>query len=215
MKIDKTFDTYKKNVWENTLKYIILHNTWWSLIWENQVNYLAKNKARVSAHFVIWQEENQVAQIWEETDILWHTWRSEWNWEKDVYGTLNSCSIWIEVVWPWFTDIQRKNTNELIIYLSEKYNIPKENILRHIDIAPNRKTDIEDEFWNDKFISFEEYKNSLFIWEYEKLFINNYWDSTVFNDLDWALRKCVNEDWTLNAREYFFLIMIWLERINK
>lgn len=35
-------------------------------------------------------------------------------------------------------------------------------MLRHKDIAPARKTDIADTFWNKQFPTFEAYKNSLF-----------------------------------------------------
>jgi folate-dependent tRNA-U54 methylase TrmFO/GidA len=47
--------------------------------------------------------------------------------------------------------------------------------LRHKDIAPGRKVDIADSFWNDKFESYEAYINSLFTKKevmgfYEKIF---------------------------------------------
>lgn len=39
-------------------------------------------------------------------------------------------------------------------------NIPKDNIIRHKDISPGRKTDIHDSFWNNEFKSFTDYQNS-------------------------------------------------------
>lgn len=219
MKYDLTLTTTKKYNWTNTCEYIILHNTWWSLVFKNQARYLSEHSHQVSAHYVVWQKW-EVAKIWEDDNILWHTWTSEWKWLKDKYNWLNSYAIWIEVVWPWFTDLQRDKVKELVTYLSSKYNISKANILRHKDITPKRKTDIEDSFWNNKYKSWEEYKDSLFnnnknMWEYERLFTNTYWKWVVFNDLDWAIQKCINKDWTLNTKEFFFLTMIWLERINK
>jgi N-acetyl-anhydromuramyl-L-alanine amidase AmpD len=41
------------------------------------------------------------------------------------------------------------------------FNIPKENVLRHKDIRPKRKTDIADIFWNNKYKSWKDYQNSL------------------------------------------------------
>jgi N-acetyl-anhydromuramyl-L-alanine amidase AmpD len=46
--------------------------------------------------------------------------------------------------------------------LCQKYAIPKENVLRHKDIAPGRKIDIADSFWNGQAKSFEDYKNLIF-----------------------------------------------------
>jgi len=52
--------------------------------------------------------------------------------------------------------------NELVVFLAREHNIPKQNILRHKDIAPGRKTDIADTFWNTNFSSYSEYINNLF-----------------------------------------------------
>lgn len=46
--------------------------------------------------------------------------------------------------------------------MAEKHNIPKENILRHKDIAPRRKPDVYDGFWLDKHKTYQDYVNSLF-----------------------------------------------------
>ena len=40
------------------------------------------------------------------------------------------------------------------------FKIPKENVLRHKDIAPNRKNDIADIFWNNKYASWKDYQDS-------------------------------------------------------
>lgn len=200
--------TIKYTPWINTCEYIILHHTWWTLDFNSQVKYLSEHKDLVSVHYVVWQSW-EIAQIWNDKMILWHCWVSSFSWMTDM----NKYSIWIEVVWPWFTDIQREAVSKLIIDISKKYNIPKENILRHKDITI-RKTDIDDTFWNNKFNSWNDFVNFLYAWEYEKQFTNKYWKWFVFNDLDWALKKCINEDWTLNTREFFFLTMIWLERVN-
>jgi len=53
------------------------------------------------------------------------------------------------------------------------------------------------------------------IWEYEKMFKNKYWKWTIFNDIDWGLEKCIDKNWELNAKEFFYFVMIWLERTKK
>lgn len=152
-------DTKKKTLWVNTCEFIIYHHTWWTLNFKAQFDYLSINPAQSSTHFVVWQEW-EIGQIGKETDILWHAWNSKW-WNL---SDMNRYSIWIEIVWPWFTDKQRDAVGELVQYLSIKYNIPKEKILRHKDIAvPKwRKVDVDDSFWNNKYKSWNEYVNSIF-----------------------------------------------------
>lgn len=60
-----------------------------------------------------------------------------------------------------FTDEERKSVKEIIQHLMDIHNIPIENVVRHKDIAPRRKTDIADTFWNQNFKSWDDYKKSL------------------------------------------------------
>lgn len=153
MTFDKILPTSKKTKWKNTCTYIIVHHTWWwSYAWN--CNVLSWDKWVVSCHFVIWVDW-QIAKIWNPEDILWHAWVS--NWWKLTW--LNKYSIWIEVVWPWFTDNQRKATKELIIHLQNVYKIPLSNILRHKDIT-TRKVDIDDSFWSPEFKSWDAWKQA-------------------------------------------------------
>ena len=215
MKYDLIFSTKKKSVWKNTCEMLILHHTaGWNF--KDNMEFLANNKAQASAHYVVWQN-GEVGKIWEDTDILWQAWTSSWNWKTD----LNKYSIWIEIVWPWFTDIQRQRVDELVMELISKYNIKKENLARHKDIAPGRKIDPDDSLWFPRFKTFENYKNYLFnknylMWVYEKMFNETYnWKSSVFNDVNGAIEKCINSDWSINWREFFFFTLIWFERTNK
>jgi N-acetyl-anhydromuramyl-L-alanine amidase AmpD len=115
----------------------------------------------VSCHYVVWPNW-EVWKIWNDSYIMWHAWNSSW-WS---YSDMNNYSLWIEVVWPntnwWFSDAQYNRVCELVIYLAELHKIPKQNILRHKDIAPGRKVDIADSFWSNKFTSFGNYINFLF-----------------------------------------------------
>ena len=60
-----------------------------------------------------------------------------------------------------FTDPQREAVKELVKNLMKEYAITSDRVIRHKDIAPGRKRDIGDNFWNDQFSSFEEYQKSL------------------------------------------------------
>ena len=37
------------------------------------------------------------------------------------------------------------------------FKIPMTNVLRHKDIAPKRKVDIADTFWNDKYLTYAQW----------------------------------------------------------
>lgn len=52
-------------------------------------------------------------------------------------------------------------------------------------------------------------------WFYEQFFKERYKTSSVINDIEWLLTKCLNEDWTLNTREFTYAILIIAERLKK
>lgn len=64
---------------------------------------------------------------------------------------MNRFSIGIEVIGPLpnvgFTQEQRFAVRRLCEHLMKVFNIPKERVIRHKDIAPGRKTDIADALW--------------------------------------------------------------------
>lgn len=202
-----------KNItpWINTCEYIVTHHTWtWEWTIKGVLNTLTKGA--VSCHYII-DTTGDVYKIGEDKDILWHAWVSEWKWKKD----LNKYSIWIEIVWPlpnWFTDKQRATHKTLIKELCKTHWIPKENCIRHKDIAPKRKTDIADSFWNWISKTWNDYINTLFI----TIMANRYKD--IMNK-ELAESKLPNlfdnydEDFNLTDWEIKSLIMIALIRLNK
>ena len=152
--------TNNKSIWKNTRQYIVLHHT---ATGENSINWVLKTLTvwKVSCHYVINTNWDKY-KIWNTDDILRHAWISEWKWLKDM----NKYSIWIEVIWPlpgvWFTKEQRISLRELIEHLMFKFKIPKENVIRHKDVAPKRKIDIDDRIWlNWWFATFKDYQDSL------------------------------------------------------
>lgn len=154
MQFDKVVQTKNKTPWVNRCQYIILHHTGGGT-YEWNINTLSVGK--VSCHYVVWPY-GKIAKIWNDKDILWHAGDStRWN----LKG-MNNYSIGIEIVnkEKTFTDEQRRSVKELVSYLMQQYTIPSKNILRHKDIAPWRKVDVYDEFWNNQYKTFDEYQRS-------------------------------------------------------
>lgn len=82
---------------------------------------------------------------------------------------MNRYAIGIEIIGPLpngFTFEQRKVAKELVRELMGKYNIPKQNVLRHADVSPGRKVDIALSFLNDsqgkrKYATWKDWQDSL------------------------------------------------------
>lgn len=68
-KYDVTTTKFSRGV--NSKKYIMLHHTGGVATLENMTAYLSKNKAQVSAHFVI-GKDGSISRIGTEDYILWH-----------------------------------------------------------------------------------------------------------------------------------------------
>lgn len=146
----------------NTCEFIIQHHTGTKEdTIKGVLDGLNKRADYASCHFCI-DTNGDVYQIGKPTDILWHAGESSWGKLTDM----NKYSIGIEIIGPLsdggFTEAQRKAFKELVLYLSKLYGIPKENVLRHKDIAPGRKTDVADSFWNSQFKDYRSYVDSIF-----------------------------------------------------
>lgn len=183
MKFIETYKTKSLTKWVNTCSYIILHHTASAKSAKDSAvaSYLANSNA-VSVHYVVWKNWD-IYKLCEDDKIAWHAWVSQWEWKV----WMNNYSIGIEIVSDWYeyTDDQRKSVRELVTYLMEKYNINKDWIIRHRDVAPKRKRDVWDNFWNNEYKTFKEYQESFnmtqkinFPEESKKLWIWNWeeWD---------------------------------------
>ena len=216
MKYDLILPTKKLTVWKNTCEILVLHHTaGWNF--KSNMSFLAISNKQASAHYVVWTNW-ECWKIWEDGNILWHAGTSSWNWKTD----LNKYSIWIEIVWPWFSDIQRDKVDELVMELISKHNIKKENLVRHKDIAPGRKIDPDDSLWNTRYPNFEAYKNFLFskltimetVWFYEEIYKKenpNGW--SVIKDIDWAINRLVDSNWNLKWKETIYFFWVIAERL--
>lgn len=169
----------------NAKKYIVLHHT---ATWYNTISWVLKNfqtnkwKLSVSAHYTI-DTNWDVYKFNTDDDILRHAGVSSRNWDSD----LNKYSIWIEFIWPlpWFTSAQIKSWDLLIFDLCKKYWLSWDAVIRHKDIAPTRKVDIDDSFWNtrfEKYSDYQNYLNSLISWPSSRFYILSEPDKQILLD---------------------------------
>ena len=139
------FTTYKRN--KRNIKYLIFHYTGMSSE-TKAINRLTDDRSKVSCHYFIKRNGSVILMV---PDIYeaWHAGKS--NWKKD--NLLNSKSIGIEISnkghqfgYQNFTKKQIKSLVKLSKFLIKKYNLKKENILGHSDIAVERKKDPGEKF---------------------------------------------------------------------
>ena len=139
----KDLTNRQKNIskWANTREYIVLHHT--GSVWDGNIKVLLwETWSKVSCHFLVRQDGTSY-KLGDPSWILWHCGTSQWGGKID----LNRYSVGIEVEWPKFTEVQRKEVKRLTEHLMAVLSIPKERVIRHKDIAPWRKTDIDDSFF--------------------------------------------------------------------
>ena len=139
------FDSTKRS--KSNIKYLILHYTGMKSEIE-AIRRLTSFKSRVSCHYFI-KKNGEIIQIVPDLYTAWHAGVSFW--KKDKY--LNSKSIGIEISnrghlhgYTNFSKNQIKTLIKILKILIKKYNIKKENILGHSDIAPLRKKDPGEKF---------------------------------------------------------------------
>jgi len=131
----------------NLLDTIIIHYTGMKNA-ELALNHLCNKDSKVSAHYFV-NEEGKIWQLVDDLDVAWHAGVSKWLNRKN----LNETSIGIELVNPGhqygykvFSENQYKSLEKLIEILVKKYDIKKDRILGHSDIAPSRKLDPGEKF---------------------------------------------------------------------
>jgi N-acetylmuramoyl-L-alanine amidase len=126
---------------------IILHYTGLPTL-DEALMKLSDPTAEVSCHYVI-DEAGAVIQMVLETARAWHAGVSFWKGERDI----NSASIGVEIAncghdggLPPFTGAQIAAAIALIKDISSRWNIRRERLLAHSDVAPARKRDPGERF---------------------------------------------------------------------
>jgi N-acetyl-anhydromuramyl-L-alanine amidase AmpD len=98
----------------------------------------------VSSHFLI-DESGKIFELVDENDVAYHAGVSSW---RGVEG-LNKSSIGIEFInsnpcGKRFEEVQMKAGLELCLYLMAKYEMAKEAVIGHSDIAYDKVTNLHD-----------------------------------------------------------------------
>ena len=139
------FNSKKRSV--SKVKYMIFHYTGMkSEI--GAIKKLTNKNSKVSCHYFV-KENGEIIRMVPDSYEAWHAGISFWKKDK----LLNSKSIGIEVsnpghnhVYKDFNTKQIKSIIKLTKFLKKKFQIKKENILAHSDIAPLRKKDPGEKF---------------------------------------------------------------------
>ena len=112
------------------------------------IQKLTNFNSKVSCHYFI-KTKGEIIKMVPDLYIAWHAGISSWKKDK----LLNSRSIGIEISNPGhqhgyknFNKKQVKSIVKISKLLMRKYNIKKENVLGHSDIAPLRKKDPGEKF---------------------------------------------------------------------
>lgn len=119
------------------IKYIIVHS--FALSVDEMIKRL--DDLKVSTHYLI-DEEGKLFQLVDDDKVAYHAGKSYWQGQT----SLNKTSIGIELQSKTlgqtpFSDKQIQTFKKLVNKLMKKYDIPRENVLGHSDIAPKRKVD--------------------------------------------------------------------------
>lgn len=139
--IDKSVCTGKRTVENRNITAIIVHSTYNSDGGEKyDINLIIKQFSyyRVSSHYVIGRD-GIIYRLVKEKDVAFHAGKSQL---PNGQTGLNSRSIGIELMTSKEeapTEQQIKSLTVLVNNIKKRYKI--EYILRHSDIAPDRKTD--------------------------------------------------------------------------
>ncbi|MGB5417516.1 N-acetylmuramoyl-L-alanine amidase [Algibacter sp.] len=118
--------------------FIIIHHTDQESC-EQTYKTFALQRTQVSSHYVIC-DDGTITQMLNDLLRGWHAGNSNWGKVSDI----NSVSIGIELDNDGqepFSYAQINSLTALLEELTEKYKIPKHNIIGHADIAPGRKVD--------------------------------------------------------------------------
>lgn len=120
----------------STIKYIVIHYTGNDGDTdENNGNYFKNNVVQASAHYFV--DDDSITQSVPDNYVAWHCGGKTYKHKQ----CRNSNSIGIEIcddvkngsIYPSKATIT--NTLELVVHLMQKYNIPKENVIRHFDVT--------------------------------------------------------------------------------
>ncbi|MGI4776307.1 MAG: N-acetylmuramoyl-L-alanine amidase [Janthinobacterium lividum] len=137
MKINTKFRSPNYSFRTAPISFIIIHYT--ERNFKDSLALLCNYKKKVSAHYLI-KSSGEIFNLVEDRLSAWHAGLSHWQ----GIDKINEHSIGIEIENLGdenFPPIQMEACIDLCNMLSQRYNIDKNNIIGHSDIAPDRKID--------------------------------------------------------------------------
>ena len=144
---NKSLNYSKKTRSVKNIRFLIIHYTGMQST-RVSLKRLKNPKSKVSCHYLI-DRNGKIFRMVKDVKIAWHAGRSKW---KNL-SNLNKYSLGIEIQnkghfirYESFTKKQIFSSIQLIKKLLKKYQIKKENVLGHSDIAPLRKIDPGEKF---------------------------------------------------------------------
>ncbi|MFL5804201.1 MAG: N-acetylmuramoyl-L-alanine amidase [Roseiflexaceae bacterium] len=128
------------------IRMVVMHST--AARGPGDYNYLRQggsDQRPVSVHFYI-DKAGNVSQMVPDKDIAWHAGVSSWPVDGRVVNGCNLVSVGIELEnlntgRDPYPQAQYNAALELVRFLVAKYRVPRRQLVRHLDIAPRRKTD--------------------------------------------------------------------------
>lgn len=126
---------------------IVLHAT--AGVWPGDYEWLRQGGSPsnpVSCHYLISPDGKRTVQFVSDHDTAWHAGESSWVIDGEHRSRLNHWSIGIELSNlnrsnTLHSDAQLQTATLLCRELIERYAIPIDQFVRHVDISPGRKTD--------------------------------------------------------------------------
>lgn len=143
------------------IKYIVVHYVGAVSTAKDNAIYFASKYVGASAHYVV--DEKSIWQLVNDDDASWHCGGGLQGskYHSFYQKCTNSNSIGIEMCVKknsngWYFEPETvKNTIDLVQYLMAKYNIPKENVIRHADVTgkmcpePYSYSEAHDRAWKE------------------------------------------------------------------
>ena len=135
--IQKKLSLVNRTIAQNrNKKYIVIHYVGAVSTAKNNVEYFYKVDRQASAHYFV--DDNEIWQCVDDSNIAKHCGANKY-YHADCR---NKNSIGVEMCCKkdakgnlYMTDKTIKNTQELVLYLMEKYGIDSEHVIRHYDVT--------------------------------------------------------------------------------
>lgn len=140
---------FRKSTNKRKVKLIVIHATRTTKS-ASPLHWLTLKSSQKSAHYLI-DLDGTVYQLVDENNVAWHAGNSRWKGMEEINPrtqnpSVNNCSIGIELVnandgiMP-YPEPQVESLRALVGAICRERGISSENIVRHLDVSPGRKTD--------------------------------------------------------------------------